>query len=197
MNASAAGRLSLTILLLVSSLLVSAQANVKPVVSVERVDSLFRVHASVVLPLTPCDAYRLLTDYRSLPDYIPGMLQIRYIRISDNRVKVWQEGEVEVLFFQVKLASSLVMEEIPRQRIAFEQTEGDLESYSGEWRLLKTGEGTRVSYDAAITLKPDFYIPGFLARSVLEKEVGKRFEALAKEASKWGNKVVPECVSDD
>lgn len=196
MNKAEASHLCLMVFLLLSSLPVSAQANVKPVVSVEREDSLFKVYASIVLPVTPCNAYRLLTDYKSLPSYIPGMLQIRAKRISPTRVDIWQEGEVEVLFFRVKLVSSLEMEEIPDRRIIFKQSEGDLESYSGEWNLLKTREGTRVSYNAAITLKQEQFIPAFLAKSVLENEVGKRFEALAKEAPKRGNKVVPACVSN-
>ena len=195
MNASAASRSCLTILLLLSSLTAYAQVSLKPVVSVGQEDSLFKVYASIVLPLTPCNAYRLLTDYKSLPNYIPGMLQIRDKRISPTRVDVWQQGEVEVLFFRVKLVSSLEMEEIPDQRIIFKQTDGDLESYSGEWNILKTNEGTKVSYNAAVTLKPEQLIPAFVAKSVLEKEVEKRFEALAKEASKRGNKTVPECVS--
>jgi hypothetical protein len=193
MNASAARRLCL-ILLLLSGMPVSAQANVTPLVRVDSEDALFRVYASIVLPVTPCIAYRLLTDYKSLPGYIPGMLQIRARRISDKRVDVWQEGEVEVLLFRVKLVASLEMEETPERRIVFRQTEGDLASYSGEWNVLKTPDGTRVSYNALITLKAEQLIPAFLAKSVLEKEVTKRFEAIAVEASKRGNKVVPECV---
>lgn len=195
MNKAEASHLCLMIFLLLSSLTASAQASVKPVVSVEREDTHFRVYASIVLPVTPCIAYRLLTDYKSLPSYIPGMLQIRHKRISHNRVNVWQEGEVEVLFFRVKLVSSLEMEEIPERRIIFKQTDGDLESYSGEWNVLKTQEGTKVSYNAAITLKSDQFIPAFLAETVLENEVGKRFEAIAKEASARKNKVLPECGS--
>jgi len=87
-------RLCLVILLLLSSLPVAAQANVKPVVSVEREDSIFKVHASIVLPVTPCIAYRLLTDYKSLPGYIPGMLQIRDKRISPTRVDIWHESQL-------------------------------------------------------------------------------------------------------
>ena len=188
-------RVYLMILLLLSSLPAYAQANVKPAVSVEREGPVFKVYASIVLPTTPCNAYRLLTDYSSLPSYIPGMLHVRDKRISPTRVDIWQEGEVEVLFFRVKLVSSLEMEEMPDRRIVFRQTGGDLESYSGEWNLLETRQGTRVSYNAAITLKPEHLIPAFLAKSVLENEVGKRFEALAIESSKRGNKVVPECVS--
>ncbi|HEU0188714.1 MAG TPA: SRPBCC family protein [Gallionella sp.] len=196
MNASAASRLCM-IFLLLCSLPVFAQANAKPLVSVAREGALFRVYASIVLPVTPCIAYRLLTDYKSLPGYIPGMLQIRAKRISDKRVDIWQEGEVDVLFFRVKLVASLEMEETPERRIVFRQTGGDLASYSGEWNILKTGGGTIVSYNALITLKAEQFIPAFLAKSVLEKEVRKRFEAIAEEASRRGNKDVHECVSSE
>lgn len=195
MNALAARRFAEMIFLLLASMPAFVQANEKPVVSVEHVDPLFKVQASIILPLTPCNAYRLLTDYKSLPSYIPGMLQVRDKRISPTRVDIWQEGEVEVLFFRVRLVSSLEMEETPNRRIVFTQTGGDLESYSGEWNLLNTGEGTEVSYNATITLKPEQFIPAFLAKSVLENEVRLRFEALARESSKRKNEVVPECVS--
>lgn len=195
MNASAAGCLNLMFFLLLSSAQVSAQADVKPVVSVQQENRLFKVYASIVLPVPPCNAYQLLTDYKSLPGYVPGMLQIRDKRISPTRVNVWQEGEVEVLFFRVRIVSFLELEETPGQRIVFRQTGGDLESYSGEWSLLKTREGTTVNYNAAITLKPEQFIPAVLAKSVLENEVRKRFEALAKESARRKNKVVPECVS--
>jgi carbon monoxide dehydrogenase subunit G len=194
MNASV-GRLCLMILLLLPGPRVSAQSNATPVVSVEYEDPIFRVHASVVLPLTSCNAYNLLTDYGSLTSYIPGMLQVRHKRISPTRVDIWQEGEVEVLFFSVRLVSLLEMEETPNQRIAFRQTGGDMASYSGEWNLVQMREGTEVSYDATVTLKPEQLIPAFLARSVLEEEVRVRFEALATESSKRKNKVVPVCVS--
>lgn len=194
MNA-AASRSFVMFLLLLSSHAISAQTGVSPVVSVEGEGSHFRIDASITLPVTSCVAYRLLTDYKNLPGFVPGMLQIRFNRISPTRVDVWQEGEVEVLFFRVRLVSALEMVETPEQRIVFKQTEGDLESYSGEWSLLKTREGTKVSYNAAITLKPEQFIPAFLAKNVLENEVGKRFEALAKEASRRGNKVESECVS--
>jgi len=182
------------ILLLLSSLPDSAQASDKPVVSVAREGSHFRVYASVDLPVTPCNAYRLLTDYKSLPGYIPGMLQVRDKRISPTRVDIWQEGEVEVLFFRVKLVSSLEMVEIPDRRITFKQIDGDLESYSGEWNLLKTQSGTQVSYSAALSLKPDQFIPAFLAKKVLENEIGKRFVAIAIEASARKSKALPECA---
>lgn len=196
MNASLARRLSQMMLMLVANLPASAQADAKPAVSVDHADSRFNVLASIVLPLAPCNAYRLLTDYQELPRYIPGLLQLREKRLSPTRVEVWQEGVVQVLFFRVRLVSSLEMEETPERRVVFNQVSGDLQSYSGEWNLMKARDGTTVSYEATITLKPVQFAPAFLVKSVLEKEVTERFEALAGEALKRANKAMPECVSD-
>jgi ribosome-associated toxin RatA of RatAB toxin-antitoxin module len=184
-------RLYLIILLSLCCLSAYAQEQQKPVVSVARQDSHFQVSASIVMPVTPCVAYALLTDYASLPDYIPGVLEIHAERISQSTIKVHQVGEVEVLFFHIKMETSLEMEEIPNQRIIFKQTEGDLESYSGDWNLLETSEGTLLVFKASLVFK--HFMPFFLARPVFEKEIGKRFEAIAKEALSRKSKSLSAC----
>jgi len=184
-------RLCLIALLSLCCLTAYAQEPPKTAVSVTRQDSLFQVNASITLPVKPCVAYSLLTDYASLPGYIPGMLEIHAERISNNLVKVRQVGEAEVLFFHVKMVSLLEMTEIPNRQIIFKQTEGDLESYSGEWNLLETSDGTKLTYDASLAFKG--FVPYFLARTVLEREVEKRFEAIAKEVQSRKNKNLPDC----
>ena len=151
-----------------------------PVVNIERKGSSFIVHASVALPVTRCEAYALLTDYASLPSYIPGMLEIGVERISETVVKVRQLAEAKVLFFSIEVETVLEMEEVFNRYITFRQTKGDLESYSGVWTLLEAPEGTKLTYDAELVF--DGYVPGFLGKMVLEDESAKRFEAVAKEA---------------
>lgn len=168
-----------------------AQEQQKPVVSVEWKDSHLHVSASIVLPVKPCVAYGLLTDYANLPDYIPGILEVHVERVSTSAVKIRQVGEVEVLFFHVKMNSSLEMEEVPDQQIVFKQTEGDLESYSGTWDFLETPEGTKLVYDASIVFKG--FVPYFLARTVLEREAGKSFVAIAKAVLLRKNKSLSGC----
>ncbi|MBI5429712.1 MAG: SRPBCC family protein [Nitrosomonadales bacterium] len=151
-----------------------------PVVNIKRQGSSFIVHAAVILPVTRCEAYALLTDYASQPSYIPGMLEIGVERISETVVKVRQLVEAHVLFFSIDVEIVLVMEEMPGRYITFRQTEGDLESYSGIWTLLDAAEGTKLTYDAELLFAG--YVPGFLGKMVLEDESAKRFEAVAKEA---------------
>lgn len=162
-------------------------------ISVGRQGSIYSVNASITLPATPCESFRLLTDYDSLPSYIPGMLETRFERITKNTVKVWQTGEVSILFFRVRIRSQLEVEEIPNQQILFRQQEGDMKTYSGEWDFMEAPGGTRVVY--ASTLSPRHYVPAFLARSILEREIGKLFNAILKETIARKNRVSAACVA--
>jgi ribosome-associated toxin RatA of RatAB toxin-antitoxin module len=170
-----------------------AQASEMPGVTanVEHQDSKIKVTASVILPVQPCGAFRLMTDYDSLPKYIPGILETRHEYIKDDMVKVWQTGDVKIWFFRFKMKSLLEMHEVPDQKISFRQLEGDLDSYSGEWELQEDTQGTRVLYMAELTFR--HFMPIFLARMVLEDEIKKRFAAIAREADARKNMGLMDC----
>lgn len=149
-------------------------------VSVLRDRDDFNVSASLLVSEPPCVVYAVLTDYTRLPEFIPGMQEVGVERISDHEVRVRQVASVHVLFFHIRMYSTVEMEETPNQLITFRQTEGDLAAYSGEWRLTPVGEGTRLSYSASLRFKG--YVPGFIARAKLEQEIGTRFAAIEIEA---------------
>jgi hypothetical protein len=163
-----------------------------PVVSVERQGDYFRVDVSVILPVPRCQAYALLTDYASLPDFIPGMLEVSFTRLGKSKVKIRQVGETELWFFDIRMELLLEMEEFPDSRILFKLVEGDMEAYSGVWNLLDAPEGTSLRYSA--TLKFDRYIPTFPGRALLADEAQKRFEAVVKEAVARKSRVHPNCT---
>src|SRR5512146_1838426 len=95
-------------------------------VSVQRDHGDFNVSASLLLAEPPCVVYAVLTDYKRLPEFIPGMQEIGVERISDHEVRVKQVASVQVLFFRIRMYSTVEMEEVVNQRISFTQTEGDL-----------------------------------------------------------------------
>ncbi len=166
----------------------------RPSVSILRQDAQFQVSAALFLPVSPCVVYEVLTDYEHLPDFIPGMLKTRVKRTAINQVNVWQLAEVQVLFFHVKMESTLDMEEVPNQRISFKQTAGDLKFYRGEWQLLNTLDGTQLRYDAQLEFKQ--FMPLFLARAVLENELEKRFIAIAQHALNKKYKFQSACEAE-
>ena len=182
-------------LIFVLLLCCSAEANDLSAVTekVEYQDSKMKIAASVLLPVPACGAFRLMTDYDSLPEYIPGMLETHHEYIKQGLVKVWQVGEVEIWFLHFKIKSLLEIQEIPNQKISFKQLEGSLSTYNGEWTLQETPQGTHVRYSAELTFR--HFMPVFLARMVLEDEIKKRFAAIAKEAEERKNKNLLDCVA--
>jgi ribosome-associated toxin RatA of RatAB toxin-antitoxin module len=170
----------LLMFLWMTSLTASALEVPKPAVSIRLADSGIEVSSLIALPVKPCEAYAMLTDYDDLPKFIPGLLESHYQRIAKNRVRVMQVGEVQVFIFHVQMESLLEMEETPNQRILFRQIKGDFVSYGGEWDFSGNADGTLVSYDAALSFKP--YVPVLLARSILENDVKEKFAAIAQEA---------------
>ncbi len=155
-----------------------------PVVSTAISGQGITVESSVFLPIEPCQAYSMLSDYAALPEFIPGLKESRPVRLSPTEASVVQIGEVQVFIFTVRMESKLDMRETPGKRITFRQVSGDFASYGGEWDFLGVQGGTRVSYRARMTFKP--YVPLTLARSVLDEDVLKKFEAIEKEAARKG-----------
>ncbi|HEY6093939.1 MAG TPA: SRPBCC family protein, partial [Gallionellaceae bacterium] len=160
-------------------------------VSVQRDHDEFNVSASLLLAEPPCVVYAVLTDYTRLPEFIPGMQEIGVERISEHEVRVKQVAIVRVLFFRIRMYSTVEMEETPNQLITFRQTDGDLAAYGGEWRLTPVREGTQLNYHASLSFKG--YVPGFIARAKLEQEIGTRFAAVEVEAQTRSRREARTC----
>ncbi|MGC2164858.1 MAG: SRPBCC family protein [Gallionella sp.] len=149
-------------------------------------DSKLVITASVILPVEPCATFELLTDYDSIPSYMPGVLETHHENIEDGVVKVWQTGEVKLLVFHFKVNSLLEVHEVRNKAITFKQLDGNLASYSGAWTLSDDIGGTKVLYRAELTFK--HFMPIFLARVILDDEIKLRFSAIAGEAARRTSK---------
>ena len=134
-----------------------------------------------MLPMSPCKAYAMLTDYGRLPEFIPGLEESRAEPISRNEVRVLQVGEVPVLIFHVRMESLLDMEETPNRKVVFRQVRGDFASFGGEWDFSGLEGGALVSYKAEMSFKP--YVPLVLAQSILDEDLKEKFEAISREAA--------------
>lgn len=163
-----------------------------PTVSVERQGDYFKVDVSVILPVPRCQAYALLTDYASLPAFIPGMQEVSFTRLGKSKVRIRQVGETELFFFNIRMELLLEMDEIPDRLILFKLIDGNMEAYSGVWNLQEVPDGTSLRYSAK--LKFERYIPTFPGKALLAEEARKRFEAVVKEAVARKSRAHPECA---
>lgn len=134
--------------------------------------------ASFVLPLTQCQAYRLLTDYDSVED-IPGFVYSNSERLSSNKVRVDRLVEEKILFIPIDVRSTIEFTELPFTGTNFVQTRGNATAYKGSWRLDPLdANSTRLNYSAEI--QPGSFIPNILIQHFVSKKLRRNFEALIK-----------------
>lgn len=92
------------------------------------------------------DVWDVICDFEQHPEYMADVVEVRYLeRSSETALSSWR-----VLLNGSELTWDEKDVFTPPHRIDFEQTEGDLEVFSGSWTLDVIETGVRV------TLKIDF-----------------------------------------
>lgn len=167
-------------LLLLVSLLVPAPARAADiVVHVERSDGALQVEASADFEGSIFLAWRVLTDYGRLAEFVPDVLSSRVISRDGNHVLVEQKGEARLLFVRFPIDVRLAITEHPYERIVSRAVGGNFREMQGTYRL-EAGQG-RVLLRYSGRLVPDFFVPPLVGTLVLRHNVEATFRALVEE----------------
>ncbi len=89
--------------------------------------------------------WNTLCDFERYPENMPDVLEVRCFKGENPFRSSWK-----VLLNGSELTWDEKDEFYPMERIVFDQIEGDLEVYNGEWRLVEEGG------DVVVTLKIEF-----------------------------------------
>ena len=137
----------------------------------------FTVRAEIPVAVTPATAWRVLTDYNHLAEFVPDMQVSRLV--GSKPLLLEQRGESGFLVFSVEIRVVLQLEEVPLERIGFRAIDGNLKRMQGEWRIVPAGEGIRLHYRADID--PDFWVPPLIGDSILKAHVERQISGVVKE----------------
>ena len=107
------------------------------------------VHSSLVIPHVPLhQVWDAVADFEAYPETMPDVLEVAFLdRAGDTASTSWR-----VLLNGSELTWTERDEFEPYERIVFDQIEGDLEVFRGEWRLRETQEGVEVALDVEFDL---------------------------------------------
>jgi ribosome-associated toxin RatA of RatAB toxin-antitoxin module len=152
----------------------------------------FEVRASAQIDAGMTDAWKVLTDYDGLADFIPGMKESRVISRNGPYVVVEQRGEANLLFLTFPMYVRLAIEEFPYVRIVSKSIAGNFKELHGAYYLQARAGGMTLRYEGNFT--PDFGIPPFIATLVVRNTVEKRFVALVREIEKTRDKALVPAV---
>lgn len=170
--------------ILVVALLLALAANASPSsgdnalqVDVQRQGDTYLLSASFDTSLSQCAAYRYLTDYEAATQ-LPGILDSRAQRETDNTVRVERTAEERVLFMRVHLHSVMEFTEYPDSRLTFTQLSGDSKAFSGSWLIEPNPSGSTLRFEGA--WQPDTLLPLFVIDYFAKHDLEKRFSEIAR-----------------
>ena len=142
----------------------------------------FEVEATALIKADVADAWKVLTDYDRLADFIPGMMESRVVSRDGFNVVVDQRGETSLLFFSFPMRVRLAIEEFPNDRIVSRAISGNFKELHGVYYLQARDAGMRLRYEGKFT--PDFGVPPLIGTLVVRSTVAGRFSAMVREIEK-------------
>ena len=155
--------LSLGALLAVAPLLASAPL-LPPAAAQQITGSRGRYRASITVPVSPQQAWRVLTGYEALVGVMPDIKQARVINRSGRQVELAQTYQAAYTF-GLPIKARLRLEETPPQKLSYSLISGErIRSLSGSWTITPVPGGIRLEHQIAID--PD--VPGFLRATYYE-----------------------------
>ena len=121
------------------------------------------------------DVYQLASDMESYPQFMENVRSVEVLeRAEDTTVTAW-ETEVDGREISWKERDYFDKQQ---QKIYYEQIEGDLEEFKGQWKITAQKEATQVT----LSVEFEFGIPmlGPVLNPILKKKVASNSEAMLK-----------------
>lgn len=145
--------------------------------------SFFSIQASGFVLAAPQQAWRVLTDYDRLAEFVPDLLSSRLITRSAHQAVVEQRSEAGFLFISHSIHLVVRITEQPFSSIDVALVSGNMQRYTAHWQLAPATrdgmQGTLISY--AGTMEPDFFVPPLVGESAVQANVRKMVAAVVKE----------------
>jgi ribosome-associated toxin RatA of RatAB toxin-antitoxin module len=146
-------------------------------------EALFEVTAIGFVRATPEQAWRVLTDYDRLPDFVPDLVSARLLSRSGNVARIEQKNNAGIMFVSHTVRMVLQVEEAPCSTIDVRLIEGDMKRYDIHWDLEPESvdgmPGTRITFSGV--MEPKFLVPPLFGRAVVQTSLKNTLEAVVAE----------------
>ena len=122
-------------------------------------------------------AWRVLTDYEKMSEFVPDLNSCKILSRAGNRVIVEQYGSARFLFMARSIHLVVQATESPMSAIDIALISGDMRHYESRWTLmpLPTG-GTRITYRGRLV--PDFYVPAIFGAALIRADIERLMRAV-------------------
>jgi hypothetical protein len=133
-----------------------------------------RIHASREV------VWSLITSCAEALHLVPGLVVCDVIETAPDRS--WQRIRhvMDYSWYAPKLTYDIRASYDRPSRVSIERISGDLRILRGSWALQSDGEETLAHY--AVDLAPGFWVPGWIVRAALRRDLPKMLRALRTRA---------------
>lgn len=144
-----------------------------------------RITSWIAIAQPPETVWQILTDYESLPEFIPNLEKSELLDYSDGKARLEQVGKQNL--FKMNFSARVVLDltETPTERIDFEMVEGDFKAFSGYWFLQPSSDGTQLSY--SVFVWPPRTMPVTFIQRRLSNDLSLNLVAIRQRAEQLAN----------
>jgi ribosome-associated toxin RatA of RatAB toxin-antitoxin module len=133
--------------------------------------------AATVLINAPAERiWQVMVDCADIPSFVPGVEDCQVLDSGEN----WEiiRHDVKWVWFFPRLSYVFRAQYQPIRKIDFTRIDGDLRDMQGSWRLIPVGDGGRTLVRYRVYLDPGFWVPQWLVRNSLKKDLPQVLTAL-------------------
>jgi carbon monoxide dehydrogenase subunit G len=149
-----------------------------PTVRIGDQDGTLVLNISYRVPVSPREAWDVLTDFEHMPDFIPNLASSTVLQRTEKSIEVDQKGSISLGGLPIHYESKRRIEFVPYHSIRSHTLSGDIRLES-IMVLTPAGKGTLLSYHA--TAVPDLPIPNSLVSSYMSGMLESQFKAMGQE----------------
>lgn len=149
-------------------------------VQAERNAGLIHVQARALLRAPMAVVWRTLTDYESLPTFIPGLASSRVVARHGAVVTVEQTGEARFLFLTVPIAVTLESTERPPHVVEVRRVKGSIRHLEGRYEATPQASG-KVLLRWTGAVSPDADLPPLIETALVRLSIQDQFVGMVHE----------------
>lgn len=144
-----------------------------------------QISAKITIPHSLQQIWQVITDYESLPDFIPNLVKCQRLPHPESGIRVEQIGSKCALHFCFSARVVVDFIEHFPHKIQFQMVEGDFKVFSGEWKLLPDCERNENFSELHYSLQvaPKIPVPIALLKQQLHQDLSINLLAISQRVS--------------